>query len=179
MIVKPTVCILHSFSLLVYLFNDVYIMSRYKRPVRCVLPRGLDMKITGKRHPFTAKYKVLMCRLNSVDVNYNKMHACNVYASNTLALILKRRPADKFFGQNRPASRGTVRTPGDYWPIIRRRTGGQDLLVRISKSCQCCPDCFWLTRQSPLSSKFKIIVRIPVASYSHRFPYFNMLQCVL
>ena len=31
---------------------------RFKRPVRCVLPRELDMAITGKRIPFLAKYKV-------------------------------------------------------------------------------------------------------------------------
>ncbi|KAH3730900.1 hypothetical protein DPMN_056899 [Dreissena polymorpha] len=31
---------------------------KYRRPVRAVLPREVDMEITGKRHPFLARYKV-------------------------------------------------------------------------------------------------------------------------
>ncbi|KAL4225353.1 hypothetical protein ACF0H5_016042 [Mactra antiquata] len=31
---------------------------KYKCPVRCVIPREIDMEISGKRHPFLGKYKV-------------------------------------------------------------------------------------------------------------------------
>ena len=37
---------------------DVFFNNRFKCPVRCVLPRELDMAITGKRAPYLTKYKV-------------------------------------------------------------------------------------------------------------------------
>ncbi|XP_077994389.1 xanthine dehydrogenase/oxidase-like [Glandiceps talaboti] len=45
---------------------------RTRRPVRCVLDRDLDMRITGGRHPILAKYKVgfsLDGRIKALDVN--------------------------------------------------------------------------------------------------------------
>ena len=35
-----------------------FVHHRFKFPVRCVLPRELDMAITGKRIPYYAKFKV-------------------------------------------------------------------------------------------------------------------------
>ncbi|WAR06104.1 XDH-like protein [Mya arenaria] len=43
---------------------------KFKKPVRLVLPREVDMEITGKRHPFYAKYKVTSAALDKFDSCY-------------------------------------------------------------------------------------------------------------
>ena len=43
---------------------------RHQRPVRCMLDRDEDMIITGKRHPFATKYRVLVATQSRLNISF-------------------------------------------------------------------------------------------------------------